>query len=517
MKRSLSLFLFVAIALLICMPSMADDTNKVTIGVSIDSMEVKADSLSFGHFIKNVQTAPGAEYILLKLHDTTKNGKYFKNKGEFGVLNLEDHKLRWKKPYNMLASDIHCCKAGVVVVTYHTEVTMFNPVTGEECWKTKFFPVQFDDSTNIVLGYKNIWSSELSGYDLSTGEKKWTVNLPHKKNWGWNNVVREDSVHWLIVADNLNRLNIQTGELFTYEAKTGVADVKRTLLLDSQRHYSPLYPTGAVSQRAVSRLHSNVLCDDSLYYFADRQNVVALDSTMNVVWSYSMPPKTAAFSQLICNDSTLYMFSLGYGLLDGYKRQKMGRPFVATFDKRTGDCRFMNMLSVKKDIVEDAVLESDGILMLFDDGLAYKHDLNDSTVTVSPWDVKKYGKLCGFCKDVFYAYYHLKNMFDVISYDGNSFPVVTENSNIYVVDRNLRVSDNYPVYSLYKPVMMIGDRMCVKSVVNEVRDVWLTTIQGVPEIKLTVPVLGMDVIQNKLYLCNYDCLYCLPLDDSVTK
>jgi len=138
-------------------------------------------------------------------------------------------------------------------------------------------------------------------------------------------------------------------------------------------------------------------------------------------------------------------------------------------------------------------------------------------VTVSPWDVKKYGKLCGFCKDVFYAYYHLKNMFDVISYDGNSFPVVTENSNIYVVDRNLRVSDNYPVYSLYKPVMMIGDRMCVKSVVNEVRDVWLTTIQGVPEIKLTVPVLGMDVVQNKLYLCNYDCLYCLPLDDSVTK
>ena len=44
--------------------------------------------------------------------------------------------------------------------------------------------------------------------------------MPHDKNWGWNHVIREDSVHWLVVADDLNRLNIQTGEVCAFDAKT---------------------------------------------------------------------------------------------------------------------------------------------------------------------------------------------------------------------------------------------------------------------------------------------------------
>ena len=107
---------------------------------------------------------------------------------------------------------------------------------------------------------------------------------------------------------------------------------------------------------------------------------------MNQVWNYDFPSKTSAFSSLACNDSTLYMFNFGFGLRDGRQRTKMGRPFIAAFDKKTGACQFMNLLSLKKDMVEDAVLNPDGAFMLFDDGLAYKRDLNDSTVTISSWE-----------------------------------------------------------------------------------------------------------------------------------
>lgn len=54
--------------------------------------------------------------------------------------------------------------------------------------------------------------------------------MPHDKNWGWNNVIREDSIHWIVVADDLNRLNIRTGEVCVHKAKTGVSDVKGALL-----------------------------------------------------------------------------------------------------------------------------------------------------------------------------------------------------------------------------------------------------------------------------------------------
>ena len=147
---------------------------------------------------------------------------------------------------------------------------------------------------------------------------------------------------------------------------------------------------------------------------------------MKTVWSYEFPSKTSAFSRLVCNDSTLYMFNLGFGLKNGQQRTKMGRPFIAAFDKRTGECQFMNMLSLKKDMVEDAVLNPEGAFMLFDDGLAYKHELDDSTVTVSPWDVKEHSQLRAIITQPVYAYYNLKSMFDVIATDGVHFPVITE-------------------------------------------------------------------------------------------
>lgn len=87
--------------------------------------------------------------------------------------------------------------------------------------------------------------------------------------------------------------------------------------------------------------------------------------------------------------------------------------------------------------------------MLFDDGLTYKHELDDSTVTVSPWDVKKHGQLSAIITQPVYTYYNLKSMFDVIATDGTFFPVITEKGDIFMVDRNLRISESFPAYSLY--------------------------------------------------------------------
>lgn len=82
------------------------------------------------------------------------------------------------------------------------------------------------------------------------------------------------------------------------------------------------------------------------------------------------------------------------------------------------------------------------------DGLAYKHELDDSTVTVSPWDVKEHSQLRAIITQPVYAYYNLKSMFDVIATDGVHFPVITENGDIFMVDRELRISETFPAYSL---------------------------------------------------------------------
>ena len=510
------------VLLLACLTSKADNANKLTIGLTLDSTEVLAEYKEFGRRIDDVVIQPELDYMLLKFRETTKSGKWLQFKGEIGAFDLKESKLLWTYPFDYRNSSTYCTKAGVIVAKGN-KVSMLEPNTGDVRWQGKFVPVQYDDSTNVILGYSGNRSNKLSGYDLTTGQQLWTASLSHDKNWGWNHVIREDSVHWLIVADNLNRLNIRTGEVCAYEAKTGVSDVKSALLqgfvmtgaafAGAMATGYAAYPIGMLEPNVINRLHSNVIQDDSLYFFADRQRVVCLDNSMNLVWKYELPPKTSAFSQLVSNDSTLYMFNLGFGLKNGGQCTKMGRPFIASFDKRTGACRFMNMLSLKKDMVEHAVLSPEGAFMLFDDGLAYKRELDDSTVIISPWDVKENGQLRAIITQPVYAYYKLKNMFDVIATDGIFFPVITDRGDIFMVDKELRISERFPEYSLYWPLCMVGDRMCVYSSSDSRRqDVWLITTQGVPEIQLLIPIREVGIAGGKLFLSNSTRLYYLPLE-----
>ena len=172
----------------------------------------------------------------------------------------------------------------------------------------------------------------------------------------------------------------------------------------------------------------------------------------------------------------------------------------------------MNMLSLKKDMVEDAMLSPEGAFMLFDDGLAYKRELNDSSVTISPWNVNEHGRLRSIVTQPVYAHYRLKNMFEVIASDGFHFPVITEKGDIFLVDKELRISTSFPAHSLYWPLCMVGDKMCVYSVSGREQDVWLVSLQGIPEIKLTIPIRGVGIAGGKLFLSNDERLYYLPLE-----
>ena len=528
MKIELRTYLFTLLLLVASMSAKADDITKEPVGLTLDSTVVEADCQTFGRRLDDIVITPSQDYMLLKFRDLTKDGKWIKFKGDIGAYSLKESKLLWTQPFDFSNSTVYCTKGGILTVKNNNKVTMLNPHTGEVIWQSKFYPAQVDDSTHIVLGYAGRLSGKLSAYDITSGQKLWTVNIPHVKNWGWNHVIREDSVHWLVVADDLNRLNILTGEVSSYDAKTGVTDVKASLLqglamvggavagaMVSGGTYVPYfsyYPSGMTDSNVINHLYSNVLRDDSLYYFADRQHVVCLDSMMNTVWSYDLPSKTSAFSQIVSNDSTLYMFNLGFGMQDGVRRKKMGRPFIASFDKRTGACRFMNMLSMKKDMVEDAMLTPDGAFMLFDDALAYKRELNDSAVTISPWQVEEYGKLSGIITQPVYADYKYHGMFELIASDGIFFPVITEKGDILMVDKELRTAEHFPASSLYWPLCMVGDRMCISSYAGGQQNVWLVTMQGVPELKLTIPVHRVGIAGNKLYLHNNRALYSIPLN-----
>ena len=44
------------------------------------------------------------------------------------------------------------------------------------------------------------------------------------------------------------------------------------------------------------------------------------------------------------------------------------------------------------------------------------------------------------------------------------------------------------------------------------QDIWLVSLQGIPEMKLTIPIRGVGIAGGKLFLSNDERLYYLPLE-----
>jgi outer membrane protein assembly factor BamB len=181
--------------LVVCVSAKADGITKEQVGITLDSTVVEADCQKFDQWLDDMVMSPQLDYMLLKFRNLTKDGKYLKFKGDIGAYSLEERKLLWTQPFDYRNTVAYCSKQGVLTVKNNNKVTMLNPRTGEVMWQSKFYPAQFDDSTHIVLGYAGRLSGKLSAYDLTSGQQLWTVNIPHVKNWGWNHVIREDSVH----------------------------------------------------------------------------------------------------------------------------------------------------------------------------------------------------------------------------------------------------------------------------------------------------------------------------------
>jgi outer membrane protein assembly factor BamB len=493
-------------------------TGTSSIGVHlIDSAKVEAHFLDFGRTIYDMAIDSQQEHMLLMFREQAWDTGEWDTKGDIGMLRLSDHQMLWTQPYEYKKQKLvpTCCG---VLIDDGRKITLLDKNTGNTVWQAKMSLVKIDDSEGVVIGYKNNASSKLLGYDMRTGQQLWTAKVTHDKNWGWGDAVLDDANHLIVVCDNLVRLNMLTGETQVYKAKTAVTDVKSTLLqglldvtaavgtvaLSGGRYgYYPFY----IGQNIVTSLHSNVVKDSTVYFFADRQQVVCLDSTLNTVWQTDLPDKTATHATLLQDDSLLYMFSYGYGVVAGGLK-KMGRPFIAAFDKKTGKERFMNLLTLKKDIVADATLTPSGVYMMFDDGLAYQSDLRSPDTEIALWNQKQYGRLWAMRTAPFYVYYPLKGSFKLIEFDGQNCTVMTENGEVYMVNEHLDISQHFTNEHLYFPVHKQGDRVWVHhSYPNS--DLWVVHELGFPEYHFTTPIGGICATSSRIYLQGDDRLYFL--------
>ena len=435
------------LALAVGMTASAQTVGRDSIGLRLPgNTPAEAITLDYGRPIYTISLSPKEDYLVVMFRNTNKKRTKWKNKGEFGLVDMATKEMLWTSAFDYNNNTLRLTSRGVMKADRSGQTTMLDRNTGQSLWTKQFRIVKVDDSLGVVLAYDNSTSHRLRGYRQSDGMELWNIKAPHDNNWGWTDVQRVDSTRLLMVNDDVMLFDEQTGEHYIYEAKTGVEDAKGALLaglmavaggavgaaMGTAYYYLPTMPNH------ITKLCADVIRQDSLYYFADRRSVVALDSLMRPVWKQDLPSKTATRAILLADDSLLYMLNLGYGYKNGWK-VKAGRPFIAAFDSRTGKQRFLNMLTMRKDIVTDAILTDGGVYMMFDDGLAYKSDLSDSIVNITPWNYRQHGRLTSIAHMPIYIGHKLKGTYEPFDFDGQNCLVMTDRGDAFVVNERLDI------------------------------------------------------------------------------
>lgn len=482
-------------------------SETIVVGKKSDGSDLTAQCHTFPQRVETFSMSKQGDYLCISFRETTQSGKYLKNKGEIGFYDTHSNRLLWKQPINFAKSRITCLADGVLVSGINNKIALLNKEDGTQRWETDLFPVYVDDSLGLVLGYSSPTSGKLRAVSLKSGDELWANKLPHQ--YGWNEVLDIAPDKRLIVADALHRLDFTTGELLTFEGKPGAHDTKAALLqglamaagaalgaaATGGMYYYSYVP---IANNTITGLTSNILPHDSLYYWADRQQISCLDTDLNVVWQKEFPDVKASRSILFMQDDKLFMLNYGYGLREGRNPKKYGRPFIACYHPQTGEELFFNPLSVKKEMIEDALRTDEALYMLFDDGMAYQ-ELTDSVVSIVPWDIRQHGSLKGILSGTWYAANDDKSAFQpLVPNDGHCL-VYNEPGDIYEVDKELNIRATYSNKRIYAPSIHLKDYLCI----GNGRDYWFIHEIGMPVAHLETDFKKGQVIGNKLLLLTH--------------
>ena len=218
--------------MLVCLLLMASisyaQSETIVVGKKADGTDLKAQCYTFPQRVETFSMSDKGDYLCVSFRETTKSGKYLKNKGEIGFYDTKSSQLLWKQPIDFSKSRITCLSEGVLITEIGSKISLLSRETGAKRWEASLFPVYVDDSLGLVLGYNSPTSNKLRAVNLKFGNDLWENKIPHQ--YGWNEVLDLEQNKRLIVADALHKLDFMTGELLTYPGKPGAHDTKAALL-----------------------------------------------------------------------------------------------------------------------------------------------------------------------------------------------------------------------------------------------------------------------------------------------
>ena len=97
------------LACLILMASISyAQSETVIVGKKTGGTDLKAQCYTFPQRVETFSISDKGDYLCISFRETTKSGKYLKNKGEIGFYDTKSSQLLWKQPIDFSKSRVTC-------------------------------------------------------------------------------------------------------------------------------------------------------------------------------------------------------------------------------------------------------------------------------------------------------------------------------------------------------------------------------------------------------------------------
>lgn len=286
-----------------------------------------------------------ASYVIFATSSTSILSK----KQKLEVYSMKTGKFLWSIPFNPNLGWIYSISKGILVNNGKSETEYLDYKTGELIHKYKLYPAFFDEDKDILIGYKGK-VNKLTAYSISSGKELWKTKTENNDERTLSTICCPDSNTIIFQGSNLLKVNIATGETDEYCLSSRVSDKKSnaanigigiaTAFLGAGMIYLPTYFSD-LGSKAITDSTGNI-------YVADREALTCLNNKLNEIWRYDFPKSTGSKSYLYITGDTLNILNTGTAKTTGDTR-KFGKPFIASFDKTTGNQISMHMFPEKYD------------------------------------------------------------------------------------------------------------------------------------------------------------------------
>ncbi len=332
-----------------------------------------AQEYNFGGYIQKSVYDSLHHTVTLQLRSLTKNEKYFKGKGVLLAMDLNTAEVLWSRWIDFPAGSAAITLwDGFLLHADGVKTVCFDPLTGESLWESRYLfkYVNPDSTERIALGYPWLgpgsYSQNLKGVDLNTGKSLWSRKIPDVN--GWEELERLDEDNLLVRAAGLHKINLKTGEGWSYEAPIAMALPAKQVTDDEIKAADEQIRKGWITggYGTMRGLSSSPLVTEDLIYFCDKDKVVGLTQAGIPAWDQPFPEGTGASSDLLHDDSLLYVIGRGLASFWG-KTVAHGRPFLAAYDKSDGTPRFFEVIDQRKCRIQVTGFHFDSVVLVTQD------------------------------------------------------------------------------------------------------------------------------------------------------